>query len=271
VVDGSKLNLQRSAELQCALGVPEGTHCQRLMVCAILDIDGRMPHDVEIAPFATNERHELVGLLDRVRRGGNVILDRGYPSFEVLRILVDDDIRFVMRVPVSSTFAAVGDFLQGSAGEALVRIQPPKDHPLAANDAVDVRLARAALPGGEPWVLLASPSREGAPPEDVTGHYRRLREIEEHGRVAKSGYLGLGPFYASSAAGVRQEICAQARYLVLTRYLTAKAAESRNDDEDPVALSTKAAVLAVADHLTRILTFDGDEAGARRYADAHRQ
>lgn len=261
-VDGSKLNLRRAPENQRTFGVPEGAHCPQVLISTLYDLDTLVPHDVVVAPYATSEREELVRLLDRVRPGDTLVLDRGYPSFELLRMLTDAGIRFVMRVPTTHSFAAIQPFLRGPSDDALVAIDPPQGHALTTDGPVDVRMIRSTVPGHGPLVLLASPAAPGETAEEIVALYRRRWEIEEYYKIAKSDYFGQGQLHAKSAEGVRQEIYAQALYVALSRYLMAAAATAR--DEEPTALSPKAAVLAVAEHLTRILILDDHGSAAQR-------
>lgn len=261
-VDGSKLNIRRAPANQRTFGVPEGAHCPQVLISTLYDIDTLVPHDVVVAPYATSEREELVRLLDRVRPGDTLVLDRGYPSFELLRILTDAGIRFVMRVPTTSSFAAIQPFLRGPVDDALVAVDPPYGHVLTTDGPVDVRIIRSTVPGHGPLVLLASPAAPDETAEDIVALYRRRWEIEEYYKIAKSDYFGQGQLHAKSPEGVRQEIYAQALYIALSRYLMTAAATAR--DQEPTELSPKAAVLAVADHLTRILILDDHGAATLR-------
>lgn len=224
----------------------------------LFDVDTLVPHDVVVAPFATSEREEFVGLFDRVQRGDIVVLDRGYPSFEILRILVDAGIHFVLRVPTSHTFAAVEQFLRGSCDDGRLTLAPPVGHALAAAGPVDVRIIRAPVAEGAPWMLLTSLDEAAA---KVVARYRQRWEIEEYYKLTKGDYLGQGQLHARSAEGVRQEIYAHALYIALTRYLMAAAAPPAARASTPLA--QKSAMLAVAAHLTRLLIGADDGSSAR--------
>jgi len=223
-VDGSKVNVQRGAELAHAFGLPPGGFCPQVLVSTLFDLVTKMPHDVSVAPCGTNERLGLLNVLDRLDPGDVLVLDRGYPSFEVMRILLDEGIDFVMRVPIRQSFAAIDEFLRSGADDRRIRIRPPKNAAMAGHDPVDVRLLRVPKPDSEPAVLFTSLPRASFTRAQIAGLYRMRWEIEEFYKLFKSEYLGQGQFHARSALGVEQEIHAVALFVAITRYLMGAAA-----------------------------------------------
>jgi hypothetical protein len=249
-VDGTKVNLQRSYELKHAFGVPAGGHCPQAMVSTLFDLVAKVPHDVVVAPNASCERQQMVLLLDRLRPGDVLVLDRGYPSFEVLRILLDAGIDFVIRVPRSS-FAALDDLILGGSDDRRIRIQPPKDGPLRSQDPICVRALRVARPGSRPTILLTSLSRNEFSLPSVAELYRMRWEVEEFYKLQVSNYFAQGFFHGRSVRGVEQEIYAQMLFVAITRHLMAAVAEAAELPYEHV--SQKGAILAVGDHLTRLV------------------
>jgi len=81
---------------------------------------------------------------------------------------------------------------------------------------------------------------------------RRVLQLQE------SAYFDQRQFHARSALGGRQEILAQAVYVVFARFLLATAAD--HVDARYYHLSVKSAVLALADYLTRLCLDDPDRA-----------
>ena len=49
-VDGSKMNLQRSDELEARFGRPQGGHCPQATVSTLVNVTNRIPYDVAIGP-----------------------------------------------------------------------------------------------------------------------------------------------------------------------------------------------------------------------------
>jgi hypothetical protein len=256
-IDGSKVNVQRGEDLARAFGVPSGAHCPQVLVSTLFDVIAKVPHDLVIAPYATSEREELVGLLDRVKQGDVLVLDRGYPSFEILWMLQDAGIDFVIRVPVSSTFKAVDDLIYSGGDDCRILIEPPAGHPMRDRGPIEVRAIRITTPDGEPTIIVTSLRRCEFSIGDIRDVYHRRWEVEEFYKLTKGDYLGQGQFHAKSPNGVRQEIHAVALFVAVTRYLMAAAAKEH--DVAYEELSPKAGVLGFAAYVTRILLACGPE------------
>lgn len=257
-VDGSKVNVQRGQNLSDEFGVPSGAHCPQVLVSTLFDLVAKVPHDITVSPYASCERQEMVKHLDRLNPGDVLVLDRGYPSFEVLRMLTDAGIDFVIRVPIRQ-FAGVEHLIHGESDDCLIRIDPPKNGPMSGSNAVDVRALRVEVPGSEPTVLLTSLVEPSFTHSALAELYHMRWEVENFYKLVKSDYLGQGQFHARSAQGVEQEIYAVALFVGITRFLMAAAAETHDDGYHTI--SPKCATLAFADYVTRLLlACDAEEA-----------
>lgn len=258
-VDGSKVNVQRSEELEQAFGVPSDGHCPQVLVSTLFDLVAKVPHDISVAPYGSCERMELLEKLNRLKAGDVLVLDRGYPSFEMMRILIDEGIDFVMRVPIKKYFAAVQEFIYSGRDDCHIRLKPPKNSGMLDHAPVDVRALRVLVPNSEPTILLTTLRRVDFTRTQIAKLYRMRWEVEEFYKLMKSNYLGQGQFHAKSAAGVSQEIHAVALFVAITRYLMAAAAkESKVPYED---LSPKSGALGLAAYVLRLLlACDADQA-----------
>jgi hypothetical protein len=252
-VDGSKMNLQRSSELDSRFGRPEGGHCPQATVSTLVNVANLMPYDIAIGPYASCERQLLVDHLSVLRAGDIVVLDRGYPSHDVLRMLLDGDIDFLVRVPASGTFSAVELLRESGGNDYRVVIPPAKDSRRGA-EALELRAIRLTNPKGEESFFLTSLRRSEFSRVQIAELYRKRWEAEELFKLEKSSYFDQRQFHARSALGVHQEIIAQAIYIVVARFLLAAAA--KQVDAPYHDLSVKSAVLALADYLTRLCLDD---------------
>lgn len=250
-VDGSKVNVQRSDELKQAFGVPSDGHCPQVLVSTLFDLVAKVPHDISVAPSASCERMELLGMLSRLRAGDVLVLDRGYPSFEMMRVLIDEGIDFVMRVPIKNYFAAVQELLYSGRDDCRIRIKPPERRGMDDHAPVDVRALRILVPDSEPTVLLTSLRRSEFKRLQIADLYHMRWEVEEFYKLMKSNYLGQGQFHARSAMGVEQEIHAVALFVGITRYLMAAAARESNVPYED--LSPKSGALGLAAYVLRLL------------------
>ncbi len=258
-VDGSKVNLQRSEELAHEFGVPHGAHCPQVLVSTLFDLVAKVPHDIVVAPHTSGERLEMMRMLDRLSPGDVLVLDRGYPSFEVMRILIDEGIDFVMRVPIKNSFSAIQELIYSGKDDCRTSMKPNKNSRMGDHAPIDVRVLRILVPNSEPTILLTSLRRSQFTRSQIAELYHMRWEVEEFYKLMKSDYLGQGQFHARSASGVEQEIHAVALYVAITRYLMAAAAEKHGTPYQE--LSPKSGTLGLAAYILRLmLACDADQA-----------
>jgi hypothetical protein len=248
-VDGAKINLRRSPELECAFGVPDNGYCPQVLVSTLLDVCARAPFDVLVSPSASSEREHLLAMLPRLERGDVIVLDRGYPSHEVLQELALAAIDFLIRVPSSNTFGVVDDLRESSANEYMYWVEPPEGSPDTWRP-LKVRVVRLKTPeGGESFFFTSLP-REGFSRPKLRELYHMRWEVEEFYKLLKGPYIGQGQFRSKSAAGVLQEIHALVLFLLIARVIMVTTAKASGVDSH--SLSQKAAVLGLAAYVTRI-------------------
>jgi len=255
-LDGTKINLQRGSDLHRAFGTPHDAHCPQLLLSVLLDVCAKHPVDFEIAPFASDERAHLLAMLPSLAEGDLLILDRGYPSHEILQVLTQAKVDFLIRVPASHTFRMVDELRSSGATECTGEVLPPTGSP---QDWVplSVRAVRVPGPDGSDAYFLTSLDAHECTVDDIGAVYRMRWEVEEFFKLLKAPFIGQRPFRSKSAIGVRQEVSALVLFLAITR-LCAEAVDD-GAEHPRGAPAQKAAVLAIASHLTRILLPEQDE------------
>lgn len=256
-VDGCKMNLKRSPELDARFGRPEGGHVPMATISALVNVVAQIPYDVVIDRYAACERQMLLGHLDALQAGDVLVLDRGYPSHEVLRILLDNGIDFVVRVPATNSFEVIGD-LRASGGDDYRVLIPPAKDVRRGGEPIELRAIRLVNSSGEESFYLTSLRRAHFSRAQIAELYHLRWQAEELFKLQKSPYFDQRQFHGKSALGVRQEILAQAIYVVIARFLLASAA--KHVDARYHDLSVKSAVLALADYLTRLCLDDPQRA-----------
>lgn len=179
------------------------------------------------------------------------MLDRGYPSYDVLRELTARNVDFLVRVPTTSSFDAIKVFLESGGVDYRVVVHPP-DSP-ATRTPLELRAVRLTSPQGQESVYLTSLHRVEFSRTKLRELYKMRWEAEEFFKATKADYFGQRQFHARGAHGVRQEILAQALFAAIARFLIAVAA---TESGEPDSLSMKAGVLATADYLTRLFLAD---------------
>ena len=257
-VDATRRNVRRSAELWSACRSVRWSGSPQVQVSVLYELDAELPCNVEVGPFDASERAQCLAHLAHLRAGDVLILDRGYPGFELLREIGARGIDFIARIATSSTFPAVERFLASGRNDAVIEIAPSarfrRSRPKQEHIPLRVRAVRLAGPDRRPVVLLTSLSRAHFARSALMRLYRRRWRIEEHFKLLKCGSFGQGQMHAKSLAGVRQEIFAQALHVAITRLL-ATAASHGPRSASPAAdhVHLKDAVHALGRVLVQVL------------------
>lgn len=264
-VDGSRMPVQRAPELWEEFGGPSDGHTPQISVSVLFDVIAKMPVDALIAPYAADERAELSRLLASTRDGDILLLDRGYPSYLMLDLLIEYGLDFVVRVPVSSGFPAVEEFVLSGRDEADIVLAPAPDNPAHLLEPQKLRAVRRIGADGKPQVFLTTLPRSQFCHAEICDLYRRRWQIELFYRLEKSDYVGHHQFHAKYPDGVRQEVFAFLLFTAISR--TLMAAASRKCNAPYERISQKRAVLATARALTVLLLENEPERARRILAD----
>lgn len=256
-VDGMRHNLQRSPDLAEHFGVPPGGHCPQMLVSTLYDVIGKFPVAATIAPGASCERQEMLRLLPHLRPGDVLVLDRGYPSFEIIHEVLEAGADFVIRVPKASSFEAI-QAVQESAGNDYLMLLPPSAAAARAGaEMLKVRCVRIDVGADDPWLLFTSLRRSEISIPQLQSLYHLRWEIEEFYKLLKSDGFSLRQMHAKSVLGVEQELLAQLTLAAISSLLMANAvAEHLLESPD---LSPKAGILTIANSIVRLLLCDDPE------------
>lgn len=265
-IDGCKINLRRSDELDRAFGRPSGAHVPQALMSALVNVCNRTPADVSIHRHASCERSILLEEhLQFLQPEDVLVLDRGYPSYEIVGELLDAGIDFVIRTPKASTFPAIAEFLESGRQEAVVHLDLPGTN---GREARRVQLRAARLEGDDgPMVFLTSLPRSQWSWSTLCQLYRMRWQAEELYKTFKADYFDQRQFHSKKASGVQQEVCASILFLAISRYLMGAVATLH--DRPLHEVSQKASVLGFADYLIRIFRQDPHQAAGliRRLLD----
>jgi len=250
-VDGSKMHLQRSPQLWAEFGGHSGGLVPQVLVTVLFDVIAKLPVDAVIAPYASDERAQLGRLLPSTREGDILVLDRGYPSYVVFDLLLEQRVDFVVRVPAEGGYLAVEEFTRSGRVDADVTLTPAPGTRAGKISSKTLRAVRSIGPEGQLRILLTSLPRSQFTRESICALYERRWQVELFYRLEKSDYVGHHQFHAKSPEGVRQEVFAFLLYTAITRTLMAAAA--RKHGVTYPRMSQKSALLATARVLTMIL------------------
>jgi len=250
-VDGTKISTQRSPALWQAFGGPTGGHNPQILVSVLHDVVANLPMDATVAPCDGSERDELRLLLKNRQPGDVVVLDRGYPSYDLIDELLERGIDFVIRVPTSNSFHAIGTFVEsgGTDYQILLHTQIGSHH--RRREPLKVRAVRRDGKDGEAQVFLTSLDRTEFTRGQILQLYQMRWQVELFYRLEKGDYIGQGQFHARTPEGIEQEVLAFLLYVTLCRHLMASAARLHQVPYD--LISQKGAILAAGAYLVRLL------------------
>lgn len=246
--DVARIPLRRSGELWGAFGsVPKGSY-PMMSVGALYHPVMKTVADVVVGPYEASERGLLRRTLHCLRPGDLVLLDRGFPSYDLLRELQDRGVFFIARCP--NIFSAVAQALKAGARDRRVTLLPTRRSADWNAPPLDLRLVVRRQGHEEPWVLLTNlPEKFSG--GDVEQGYRLRWPVEEFYKLIQGDYLGQHQFHAQTVNGVLQEVHALALYANLSRWIMLRAAAQQGVPYEH--LSQKGGFLSVQDFLTRLL------------------
>jgi len=250
-IDCSKMFVQRTAKLWREFGGPPASHAPQLTLTVLYDVIGKVVIDGTIAPYGCNERDQMIALLSHVQPGDVLVLDRGFPSYEVIEVLFAKGIDYVMGVPATRSFPAIKSFLKSRQMDGGVVIVREKSSYREGHGPFQLRLVKHKGIDGKSQLLLTSLGRSEFSTSKIIALYRRRWEIELCFRLQKSDYVGHGQFHAQTPEGVKQEVYAMLLFFAISRHFMAAAAKLHKVAYRDI--SQKGAILTVAGCLTRLL------------------
>jgi len=174
-IDGTKLNLPNTDELEQEFGVQRtsGAPQVQALVSGMYDILNGIMVDVRISPCKKNERTHAAELIGSLReqpvQKNLIVMDRGYPSAELLHLLESEGHSYVVRC--SSEFT-VGMKLRGNDCIVEHRFSCMKQHPLK------IRVVKLPLHDGKVEILATNLFDKSFSISKLAQIYRMRWEIE---------------------------------------------------------------------------------------------
>jgi hypothetical protein len=260
-IDGTKKNLPCSPELVEHFGVPEGAHYPQALVCALYDVLAKIPCDVIWGPYRASERALAKELYADLGPGDLLLMDRGFPSFEILHDLSEQKVNFLVRLPKTGMFREVGAFLAGGGVDGVVTIAPSAQlvsertqSGQAIPEPICLRVVKVSAPNAtaEPAVFITTLHDGNRYPPHVLSDLYHLRwEEEEFYKLVKE-LLAAENIRGKKCLLVHQELIAMYLYCVLARMLTFEAAARHGIA--PSQIAQQHAFLAASRYLDRLFT-----------------
>lgn len=152
-IDGTKLNLPNTDELAQEFGVQRtsGASQVQALVSGMYDVQNGIMVDIRISPCKENERTHAAELIRGLRQQpvqkNLIVMDRGYPSAELLHLLESEGHAYVVRC--CREFIS-GMNLRGNDCIVEHRFSRAKQHPLK------IRVVKLPLPDGKVEILATN-------------------------------------------------------------------------------------------------------------------
>lgn len=166
-VDGSRLVLPNHPSIkekfgEHSFGPNADSPRSMAMVSMLYDALNHITLDAEIAPYASSERDLLMRHLAKVKKGDVLLLDRGYPCFWLLFLLMAKQIEFCVRLK-DDWWLEVKEFVESEDKQRIVKFKLPKkdrdklqEYPWIQDQEICCRLIKVELPEGETEILCTS-------------------------------------------------------------------------------------------------------------------
>lgn len=256
-IDGTKKNLPRSTELVDYYGTPSGAHYPQMLTCVLFDVQAKIPLNMMWGSHLASERTMATELIQDLGTGDLLLLDRGYPSFELFETMLRLGIDFLVRLQDGGMFLPVIEFLRKGRREGIVTINPPdqlvrqrKKEGQAPPKPIRLRVVKITTKGKKSAVFITTlVDRKKYDIHSLRELYHLRWEEEEYYKVIKE-LLEAENFRGKSCHFIDQEILAIYLYSLLVRILMM---ESAKEHGIPVAtLCQQAAYLAVTRFIDKI-------------------
>jgi hypothetical protein len=254
-IDGTKKNLPASDELSDFFEAPHHAHFPQMITGVLFDVLAKLPLNYMRAPFNTPERDMALELLQELGPGDLLLLDRGYPGYQMFHAVITQGADFLVRLPKDGLFLEARDFLARGKRDGKITIFPPKkllkEHPNETYPPLTLRMVVVSLPGTAPDAVFLTTLLDSKkyPRRALKNLYHYRWSEEEFFKTIKE-HLRAEEFRGKSVQFIDQELLSTYLYYILTRILMLETA--RQHDLPAATLETKAALVAVARYLDRL-------------------
>jgi hypothetical protein len=225
-IDGTRLVLPNHPSIVEEFGQhqfgPNADSPRTLALGSMLyDVLNQITIDSKLAPYSSSETDLLMQHLERVEKGDLLLLDRGYPSFWLLFLLMAKGIEFCVRLK-DDWWLNVKEFVSSGEKERLVTFSLPKkdykklaNYPEFQNAPITCRLIRIELPNGEIEVLCTSLVDSQKYLNQEFDELYHLRWNEEEAYKLLKSRIELENFSGKTANAVKQDFYAKVFLMTL--------------------------------------------------------
>jgi hypothetical protein len=254
-LDGTKKNLPASDELSDFFDAPHHAHFPQMITGVLFDVLAKVPLNYMRAPFNTPEREMALALLPELGPGDLLLLDRGFPGYQMFHAVIAQGSDFLVRLPKDGLFQEARAFLARRKRDGKITVSPPqkllREHPHENYPPLTLRVLVVSLPGtAEDAVFITTLLDSKKYPRRALRNLYHYRWSEEEFFKTIKEHLRAEEFRGKSVQFIDQELLSTYLYYVLTRIMMLEAA--RQQDLPVAELETKSALVAVARYLDRL-------------------
>lgn len=199
-IDGTKYNLPNTPELTEKYGIQKSTNQVQALGSCLYDVLNGMLLDVQLFPYNANERIlaalHIDSLTDMAHDKELLLMDRGYPSADLLKKIADNGLHFVARCDFSfiKAMSVTGD-------------DCTLEHKFLKGICSKLRVVRFRLKNGADEILVTNIFDEDFKIEDFKAIYHLRWGIEEKYDDLKNK-LQIENFSGTTAIAVLQDFYA---------------------------------------------------------------
>jgi hypothetical protein len=250
-VDGTRLTFPRAKPLLKKYGTAAGGKWPQATMTTLCDIRKRMPVNMTLGRSASSERVGLAEIIGSLSPTDILVGDRGFPSTEVIRSLIDRGIHFVMRLSVGTSFAQVNEFAKSGDRDCMVDLL--RKNRREGDRPIRVRLVRCEVPNEEPHILVTSVPRVVCKAREIGQLYRERWQIEELFKLWKSLAPTSRQFHSKTVAGIQQEVGARFLHLAICAAYFATTMNEKGWDAKGLHVNQKAGIAGIDEFLVVII------------------
>ena len=225
-IDGTRLVLPNHSSIVDEFGQhefgPNADSKRSLALGSVLyDVFNHLTIDAQLDKYSSSERDLLMQHLEFVKKGDLLLLDRGYPCFWLLFLLLAKGIEFCVRLK-ADWWLEVNDFLKSDENERIVEFKLPQkdadklsEYPDFVHKTIKCRLIKVVLDTGEVEILCSSLlNTEKYSNNDFQELYHYRWNVEESYKLLKSR-IEIENFSGKTANAVRQDFYAKVFLMTL--------------------------------------------------------
>lgn len=234
-VDGSKYSLPATPGIREKFDPRSGWensgkgHYPKCLVSTVYDVYRRIAVGRTVVGNHSSEREQAKVLIPKIPPGNLLLLDRGYPSFEIFEFINKSyDGHYIIRSPASSSFVGVTEFIKSKKAEDVILLPPTQPYQRKYKisnqkkkeiEPIRLRVIRLKAPDGTLSVLFTNllDMKHFSRKEIIELYFRRW-EIESYYRDEKI-FIDVDTFHSRTVNGILQELFAALIMSVIARIL----------------------------------------------------